>query len=102
MTETKMFKSVDDFKSCVDKGIEIISEQQDVPGQSDQEAMKSLLAIFITATINMDPNSFKEGFSDEKLISVRQTLLAAYNLGKRSASQISGHFYDNDGRGYME
>jgi hypothetical protein len=81
-----MFKSVADFRSSVDKGVEIISNEQHLPDPNDLESMKSLLAIFITATINMDPESIKEGFADEKLISVRQTLLAAYNLGKKRAS----------------
>lgn len=93
MTETKMFSSVEDFKNSVDKGIELISAEQNGPSQKDVEAMKSLLAIFITTTINMDPESIKEGFIDEKLISVRQTLLAAYNLGKKSTYHLAERDY---------
>lgn len=78
---SQLFKSVDDFRESVDKGAELCLRQPlESPQNSNSDDMKSLLAVFITATVKMDP----ESFNSEKLTLVRQVLLAAYNLGRNS------------------
>jgi len=54
------------------------------PSLEHKKEMKSLLAVFITAAIKMDPEGFKDPELDVKLGSVIAALLAAYNLGKGS------------------
>ena len=97
-----LYSSVDDFKQSVDKGFQIVVGEQAPIDKQDHEVMKSLLAVFITAI--MDPESFKDGFCDEKLTSQvkvnidlsKAALLAANHLGKKSASpKTVKDFLDN-------
>lgn len=84
-TQSKLFKNADDFKACIDRGMEIMMDPINAvpPEFEDLEKMRALLSIFITATMNIDQTAHQQDFS-VKITSVRMALLAAYNLGKQT------------------
>ena len=86
MAEPKLFANTDDFNACINRGMEIMNEPiNGVPPEFDDlEKMRSLLAIFITATMSMDPEAHKGDDFALKITTVRLALLAAYNLGKQT------------------
>jgi len=88
MNEQKMFKGPEDFLASYDKGIKLIQESrcQQAPLEDDCENLKHLFALFIGATIKMDPQAFQDPDLTVKLIGVREALLAAYNLGRKHAN----------------
>ena len=81
-----LYKSLDDFNGCVESGLATLQDEsfQTPPDKSDEEAMRTMLAIFITATISLDPKAAEDPDFKLKIASIRGTLLAAYNLGKRA------------------
>jgi hypothetical protein len=86
MAQPKLFANAEDFKTCIDRGMAIMMEDINSvpPDAEDLEKMRSLLAIFITATMDMDPKAHLQDDFAVKITSVRQALLAAYNLGKQT------------------
>ncbi len=89
MTEFKrLYKDNADFFASCDKGIKLVTGSliDNPPAEEDFEDLKSLLSIFITGTINMDPKAFTKIDNpdvDKTLITIRMALLAAYNLGRK-------------------
>lgn len=86
MAQPRLFASADDFKACIDRGMSIMLEpgNDTPPAVDDLEKMRGLLAIFITATMDMDPKAHLQEDFPVKITSVRMALLAAYNLGKQT------------------
>lgn len=85
----KLFANNEDFKDCIDRGMKIMMADENMPppNPADLEAMRALVAIFVTATMQMDPNAHKDAEEFAlKISTVRMALLAAYNIGKRSAT----------------
>lgn len=85
----RLYKDKEDFMAAVDRGVAMVTAELPAPHESHQQDLKALLAVFITATISMDPDSMNSSMNspefDVKLSSVRMALLAAYNLGKQNA-----------------
>lgn len=81
----KLFNGKDDLMASVDAGIKLIMSDlaEGEPAEQDKESLKALLAIFITATIEMDPKAFLAPDLNKRLQSVRAALMTAYNLGRR-------------------
>jgi len=86
MAEPKLFANTEDFKACIDRGMEIMLEPINAvpPDFDDLEKMRGLLAIFITATLDIDPKAHLQDDFAVKITSVRMALLAAYSLGKQT------------------
>src|SRR6516162_3774600 len=84
MSFKKLFASTEDFSLSIAKAIEIIKGPlcTEVPLPEDLDSMKALLALFMTATLQLDPNAFNDPQLDQKVSIVRLGLLAAYNLGR--------------------
>lgn len=80
----KLYATKEDFMVAVDRGLALIMADLPAPAEEHRADLKALLAVFITATIKMDPDSINGPDLDEKLSSVRMALLAAYNLGKNA------------------
>lgn len=83
----KLYPSQENFMAAVDRGIELVTTEMPAPDMEHQADLKALLAIFITATIEMDPNAVNAPDLEPKLTSVRMALLAAYHLGKQDAAK---------------
>lgn len=89
----RLYPSVEDFFASLDEGIKAVQGPlvDHPPADADKPALKSLLSVFIAATIQMDPASVaaaigekKDPEMNQKLLTVRMALLAAYNLGRQS------------------
>lgn len=86
----KLFSSNEDFFASMDEGMKLVSMPQAPPHKDDLGDLKSLLAVFITATIQMDPQAMADPELNTKLAGVRMALLAAYNLGRQREMENSG------------
>jgi hypothetical protein len=76
-----LYKNTDDFMECSQRGIRMIEKVESPPDEADLESMRSLLAMVMTATMNIDGDPELP----MKISAWRMALLAAYNLGKHSA-----------------
>jgi len=83
----RMWPSREAFLASIDDGIKVVTGEltNEPPCKADEPTLKSLLAVFVAATIDMDPASVTDSSVGEKLTSVRLALLAAYNLGRQHA-----------------
>ena len=81
----QLFANSADFMASVDKGMKFMLADESivVPSPEDLDKLKSLFAIFITATMQMDPNAHLADDFETKTATVRMALLA-YNLGKNT------------------
>lgn len=83
MSLDKLYSSNDDFMESIDRGLEIIkTSRSDV--DSDHQNLKDLLAVLITGTIPLNKEAINDPELDQKLLTVRAVLLAAYELGRKS------------------
>lgn len=77
----RLYKDKQDFLDSLDKGRDLIDNMKlDCPAVSDEENLKNILAVLITATI--EPEQFSDPQLGLKIAGVRIALGAAYNLGR--------------------
>lgn len=84
MSIGKLFSSEEEFFKSVDDGTKLVQTDMAAPDEKDRETLKSLLAVFIVATIKMDPEGFKDPDLPNKLGAIKAALIASYHLGKNT------------------
>lgn len=89
MSINQMWKSPDDFKDSLDKGIKLIQGEELAaqPADRDLETLKSLLAAYVTGVF--DPEKILDPELSQKLLVIRMTMLAAYNLGRKRPIKLT-------------
>lgn len=88
--EDCLFKSNEDFFAALDEGIKLTTSAlvTEAPSEKDRETLKQLMAVFLAATIQMDPKAFRDPELDKRLLAVRMAMLAAYNLGRSTERDV--------------
>lgn len=86
MAEARLWNSSDEFFESLNDGMALLQniDLGVAPDQADLEPLKSLLATYMTGVF--DPDKLKNGPDPEmkeKIMVIRMTMLAAYNLGRQ-------------------
>lgn len=84
---SRLYPTSQDFFLSLERGMKLLEDCGPAPDESARQDLKDLLSVFITATIEMDPQAIKDPDMDKKLAGVRMALLKAYNLGKEHAKE---------------
>jgi len=89
MSINKMWNSAEEFRSSLDEGVKLLSEEGPLsadPANDDKPILKSLLATYLTGVF--DPEKLMDPELSSKLLVIRMTLLAAYNQGRASSKFV--------------
>lgn len=84
MSINQLWQNPDEFYKSLDVGIKLISEEGPLsvePAEEDKQILKSLLATYVTGVF--DPQKLMDPELSQKLLVIRMTMLAAYNLGRQ-------------------
>jgi hypothetical protein len=75
--------------ASLDKGIQLVQGEELAaqPADRDLETLKSLLATYVTGVF--DPEKIMDPELAQKLLVIRMTLLAAYNLGRKRPIKLT-------------
>lgn len=79
----QLWQNPDEFYKSLDSGIKLISKTGPLsvdPADADKPTLKSLIAAYVTGVF--DPEKLMDPELSQKLLVVRMTMLAAYNLGR--------------------
>jgi hypothetical protein len=88
--DERLFKTDDDFHASLDEGMKIIMGPltKISPLEIDLPDMKKLMAVYLTATVPLDPKVIEDPDFQHRIDAVRMVLLAAYNMGRRAETSL--------------